>query len=160
MLCSTWEDLLLVTYGISLPGHFFTFVTKQLCEYAGLRTQMQGRTRIPSAQSLTHLIKPIPPLQQEEISVLSLLCLRPCTSTLIFLLFHLFLYFQSGQIILLYLKIHTLSRNCFISALAQQAVQQRPEESSELCVLSVLHSSDYYFRLMASVLSTDYSVWE
>lgn len=158
MLRSTWEDLFHVTYGMSLPGHCFTFVTKYFVNILVSKGRCEEELGIlqfrvyPSDQ--THA------LLFSSRKALLLCCLRPCTSTLIFFLFHLSLYFQSGQIILLYLKIHTLSWNCFISPLAQQAVQQKPEKKSELCVLSVLHTSDYYFRLMALVLSKDYSVWE
>lgn len=40
------------------------------------------------------------------------------------------------------------------------AQQQKPEKKTEICILSVLHNSDCYFRSRALVLSKDYTVWE
>lgn len=69
MLCSTWEDLFHVTYGMSLPGHCFTFVTKYFVNILISKGRREEELGILQFRAQPIWSNPYTSLQQERSTV-------------------------------------------------------------------------------------------
>lgn len=122
---SLWKFCFLSHKGyVSFPSAIFLNISNIIALWIALSLQASAR-RKPGIFQLraTHPIWSTPHTVWQKESDVAGLSQAKWVSMLICLLFHLFLGFLRGHIILLYLRIHTLHCDCFISLLAQRKIQ-------------------------------------